>query len=135
MDTTLVLFLAGYGGIFAVGALGWREVRAFVESTPSIGDGAALERFKTVARHNMYGALAQIALGAIGVIASFWVIAGHGLAGFLGVAAGNALLFLGASRMKALELRAQALPTASDALAAQQRRIVETWRKRPFPDF
>jgi hypothetical protein len=135
MDTSLVLFLAGYGILLGIGAFGSRELRAFLATTPAIGDSAALERFKTVARHNMYGALAQLALGAVAIAASIWVLSRHGLLGFLGVTAANALLFLGARRTKALELRVQALPTSSEALEQEYRRIIGSWLKRPLPDF
>ncbi len=135
METSLVLFLAGYGGMLAIGALGWRELHAFLEGTPAIADTAALERFKTVARHNMHGALAQIPLGVVGVLASIGVLGRHGLIGFIGVSAANALLFLCARRTKALELRARALPASSDVLEQQYRQVFENWAKRPLPDF
>jgi len=135
MDTTLALFLACYVVLLAITAWGHREIRAFLDGTPAIADSQALERFKQVARHNMYGALVQIPLGIVGLLAGLGLVVRHGLVGLAWVLAANGLLYALAKQMKALELRARSLPASSTELQRQHQHIGEVWVKRPLPDF
>lgn len=135
MDATLVFFLAAYAVLLSITALGQREIRAFLDATPAITDSQALERFKQVARHNMYGALVQIPLGIGGLLAGLVLVSRHGLTGLALVLAVNGLLYALAKQTKALEVRARTLPASSTELQRQHQHIGEVWVKRPLPDF
>lgn len=135
MDTIVVLFAAVYAVLLGIGAWAQRGLSAFLEETPTIADSRALERFKQVARHNMYGALVQIALGLVGLLAGIGVVSRHGLPGLAGITAANAALFALGRRVKTLESRARSLPASSPELERQHRYVGEVWMKRPLPDF
>jgi hypothetical protein len=135
MDPMFWTFVASQAALLLITARGFHELRGFLAETTAISDSRALEHFKTVARHNMYGALAQIPLGVITLVAGGVLVLRHGLVGLLGVLAANAVLFALARQMKALELRARSLPSSSPEIQRQHQHIGEVWGKRPLPDF
>lgn len=123
--------------VWAIGATFWAggQVKRFLASTPSIGNHAALERFKALARRNMYLALIQIAVLLAGLVLGVILIFRHGLVGFLVVLATNAILFVVSKQNIGFEKRARALSAATEELGREHRRISDAWVKKPLPDF
>ncbi len=114
-----------------------RELRSFVDSTPVLASTSDIERMKAVVSRQMYAALAQIGLlaaapvvflaglmtGALRPTHVLWVIL---------PAAAVIVFALGSKRTEA---EARALEAADDELRRQRDHIVETWMKKPFPDW
>lgn len=128
-----------FGAIYLLAAalLLWSlsQVKRFLAETPDIGDDVSLEGFKALARRQMYLALVGIVLLMAGMLVGLAVIARHGLLGLVVVILTNMLVLgLGMVHKKA-EVRARSLPTGSEALAREYRRISETWLKKALPDF
>jgi hypothetical protein len=110
------------------------QVVGFVNDTPRIAGTSDLERFKALARMEMYLALAMIVLLVSGLVAGLFLIFRHGIAGFLGVLLANAVVLgLGAFH-KGVEDRARNLP-ASESLEAEYRRVGRVWTGKALPDF
>jgi hypothetical protein len=135
MDVWLAVFLASYALLIGMPRLAQRELERFIAATPVIDGTASLERFKAIARHNMYGALVLIVAGVLGIVAGLGVLSRHGLAGGALVTVANVLLFAAVQRMQALERLARGLPCSSPELEREHRRIGEVWQKKPLPDF
>lgn len=123
--------------VWAIGATFWAgsQVKSFLAATPAIGNHAALERYKELARRNMYLALIQIAVLVAGLILGVVLIFRHGVVGFVAVLVANALLFVVSKQNIGFEKQARALSAATEELAREHRRISDTWVKKPLPDF
>lgn len=112
-----------------------REVARFLRSHDTIDDAAALGAFKALARRNMFGAVASMALHLIALALAILVIKAHGSLGTAVVLAGVAAsYFVGANLLK-LERRTWALQCATPQLEAVHRAVVHAWRKKMLPDF
>lgn len=114
-----------------------RELKRFVDATPAISSTADIERMKAVVGRQMIAALVQIVLLAAGPIILVVGLVRGALrpADALYVivpAAAVIVLSLGA---KATEARARSLDAADEELARQRDSIVETWLKKPLPDW
>lgn len=114
-----------------------RELKSFVIATPQFESSHDIEQFKTVVGHQMYAALAQIALLATPPILYF-----AGL--FLGVLRPSDFVFIlfpsmvilvVAAIYRSWEARAKALPATDPELERQRDIIVRTWMRRPWPDW
>lgn len=113
----------------------WREVRRFVDLTPSIADEECLDRFKRMVRMQMYLALWVIVWLGLGLLAGIGIIATHGLPGLLLVLVVNGGVIAVSLFYRRAELRARSIPAATDALGAEYRRVSEAWVKKPLPNF
>jgi hypothetical protein len=129
-----ILFGVMYVLAFGVSLWSLGQLKAFLAATPSIADGAGLERYKELARLQMYLALAMIVLMGVGLLAGIVVVVRHGLPG-LGLVLGVNAVVLGVGlHHKKVEGRVRGLP-AAEALRDEYRRVSETWVKKPLPDF
>lgn len=126
-----MIYVWAIGGAFWTGS----QVKRFLATTPSITDLAALERFKALARQNMYLALVQIVVLVTGFVLGLILIFRHGLIGFLVVMATNLLVIVISKQNVASEKQARTLSAATEELAREHRRISESWVKKPLPDF
>ena len=138
MPTAYACLLIALPGL-ALANIWWfgRELRRFVDSTPVLASTADIERMKAVVARQMYAALAQILLLAaapavflIGLVTGslrptdvLWVIL---------PAAAVIVFSLG---FKRTETEARSIEAADDELARQRDAIVETWLKKPLPDW
>ena len=130
-----VLFVLVYVIYAAVALWSLGQVRSFLAQTPTIADARSLERFKALARAQMYLALFVIAALGAGMIVGLVLITRHGLLALAVVLVVNALVFGFAMYYKTFETKARSLRAGSEALDREYRQICQTWVKRPFPDF
>jgi hypothetical protein len=129
-----VLFAALYVIAAAMSLWSRSQVVAFLETTPSIRSSADLERFKELARLEMYLALAMIVLLVTGLIIGLVLIREHGGAALLPVLLVNGVVLGLGVYHKGVEERARSLPSA-DGLETDYRRVCHAWNKKALPDF
>jgi len=120
-------------GALAVWSMG--QLKGFLAETPGIADSRSLERFKDVVRVQMYLALVVIVLLSAGVLVGLVLIRKHGLLGLVGVLGTNLALIGFSLYLKRFEVRARSLPTSSEELGGEYRKVADTWVKKPLPDF
>jgi hypothetical protein len=113
----------------------WRQVRGFIDATPSIADEECLNRYKRMVRAQMYLALWVIVWLGLGMLAGIGVIASHGLPGLLFVVLVNGVVIAVSLFYRRAELRCRSRPAATESLAAEYRRVSEAWVKKPLPNF
>lgn len=111
------------------------QVHGFLAETQSIDNGADLERFKGLARRQMRLSLAMIVLLVTGMIIGLALVKKYGGSFLLVIIVLNAVVFGLGMFHKGGEERARRLPTGSEALATEYRRVCETWVKKATPDF
>ncbi len=113
------------------------ELKSFIASTPKLASSRDMEEFKTVVAHQMYAALAQIVLLATPPILYF-----AGL--FQGVLRPSDIVFILVPSMVILavaaiyrggEARAKTMPATDPELERQRDAIVQTWMRKPWPDW
>jgi hypothetical protein len=126
-----VLYLLG----IAISIWGAKDVARFLDSHREIANPEALDAFKQLARRNMYMALAVLPVFGLGILLGIVLIYRHGVPGFVGVLAANAVLFGAGRYLNKLEKRARSLPTTAESLQKEYRRIGETWIRKALPDF
>jgi hypothetical protein len=131
----LAAFFLIYVTWAVVSGWAWRQVRGFVDATPSIADEECLNRFKRMVRTQMYLALWVIVWLGLGMLAGIGVIANHGLPGFLLVIVVNGAVIAISLFYRRAELRSRRLPAATESLATEYRRVSEAWVKKPLPNF
>jgi hypothetical protein len=111
------------------------QLRQFLDDTPSIADEMSLDRFKALARTQMYLALAVIPIlvtgGALGIALISW----HGMTGVAVVILTNMLFFGLAMYHRSFETRTRSLKASSEMLGQEYRQVCETWVKKALPDF
>lgn len=128
-----------FGAVYALAAavMLWSltQLNRFLVETRDIDGEGSLQRFKVLARMQMYLALCGMVLLAVGMLVGIVLIARHGLLGLLAVILTNVfILGLGVFH-KRVEERARGLRAGSEVLATEYRRISETWVKKALPDF
>jgi hypothetical protein len=128
-----------FAGIYVIAAAlslwSRAQVHAFLAETRSIASPADLERFKELARLQMYLALSMIILLVTGMIVGLVLVKRYGASALLAVIVVNAVVFGLGMFHKRGEQRARNLSTGSEALATEYRRVCETWVKKATPDF
>jgi hypothetical protein len=129
-----IVFAALYVVAAAVSLWSRAQVAGFVEETPAIRGTSDLERFKELARLEMYLALAMIVLLVTGLVAGLFLIFRHGLLGLLATLLANAVVLGLGMFHKGVEEKARSLPTA-EGLETEYERVCHTWNKKPLPDF
>ena len=134
--TLWAIFIGLY--VWAVLASLWAglSIHRFLSKYATISDERALGAFKSVARWNMILALVQIVVLLSGTLTGILLMMRHGLIkGLAAVLVANGVVLGLGKHFKTLEDRARSLPAASDELAAEHRRVSETWVRKPLPDF
>ncbi len=128
----------GFGAVYVIAAAVslWSraQITGFLEATPTIGSSTDLERFKELARLEMYLALAMIVLLVTGLVTGLVLILRHGVAGLFLVLLANAVVLGLGLFHKGVEEKARHLRTA-EGLEPEYRRVCHTWNKKPLPDF
>ena len=109
-------------------------LRRFLRKTSAIADHGSLERFKTVARAEMYATLLLIVLliggSAIGMILCLF----KGLPMLAVVVVTNLGLWAFSRYHKRIEEKTRGL-AVTEALAQEYRFVCESWVKKALPDF
>jgi hypothetical protein len=106
----------------------------FLRETSSIADHSSLERFKSVARLEMYAALVTIALLIPSVALALLLTLLRGLPALAVVLVSNCALWGISSYHKSVEVKARSL-AVTDALAPEYQRVSQSWVKKAIPDF
>jgi uncharacterized membrane protein len=130
-------FMFGAIYVLAAAVMLWSltQLNRFLTETRDIGDEVSLERFKALARVQMYLALCGIVLLTVGMLAGIAVIGRYGLLGLLVVILTNMLMLGLGVYHKRVEARTRSLQAGSEVLAKEYQRISETWLKKALPDF
>jgi hypothetical protein len=113
------------------------ELKRFLEKMPILASSADIEGLKAVVARQMYAALAQIIILGSPMIVFFFGIRSRHLspADLVFIVIPSAVILLIASSYKKTEKQVQTMPAADDFLAAERDKIVETWLKKPFPNW
>lgn len=130
-----VVFAGIYGWAVLNAIWHGNRIKGFLAATTAISDPLALERFKGLARENMYLALLQMVLLSAGILVGLVILNRHGAAGLMVVLMANAVVFGLGKHYGKLEKRARKLPADSEELGQEHRRVSETWVKKALPDF
>ena len=129
-----VLFAAIYMVAAAVTLWSRTQVGAFLADTRSIATEADLDRFKELARLEMYLALTLIVLLGAGIITGLVLVKRYGIMGLLVVILVNVVVFGLGMFHKGAEDKAKNLQ-ATDALKTEYRRVCYAWAKKVLPNF
>ena len=129
-----ILFAAIYLIAAAVSLWSRARVTGFLAETPSIRNGTDLERFKELARLEMYLALAMIVLLVTGLATGLVLVQRYGVVGLLAVLFVNAVVLGLGLFHKGAEEKARSLRTA-EALDTEYRRVCYAWNKKALPNF
>jgi len=127
------------GGVYAlcVGvtliSMGW--LRGFLAETPSIVDMASLERFKRLARTEMYVKAGVGVLLVAGFVGCLALLPRGGPVGLVTLVFGNLVVYGVGLWHRRLEAKARGLSAASDALRDEYDRASTAWAKKLIPDF
>jgi hypothetical protein len=129
----LLLPAAGAFNAFFFGS----ELKRFAEEVRTIASTSDIERFKAVVARQMYAALAQIVILAAPTVVFFVGIVRKvlGPGDILFIIIPSAIILLIAQHYKKIESAARELPVTDDMLRQQRDEIVNTWLKKPFPDW
>ncbi len=112
------------------------ELRSYLATSPSISTWQDMERFKRIVSGQMYGALAQIGFLVIPYPA-------YGIGLYLKVLqpvdvfyifVPSAVLLVAGIIFKRIEERTKHLPVTSE-FAAEYDHVINTWMKKPLPDW
>ena len=114
-----------------------RELKAFVEATPSIASTADIERMKSVVARQMVAALVQIPLLAASPVLYVVGLMRHALqpGDVVFIIVPSAAVLAVSLASKRVEAAARELPAPDEELRRQRDAIVRTWLKKPFPDW
>jgi ABC-type multidrug transport system fused ATPase/permease subunit len=131
MITTYILLQAA---MFLIAVGGFFQVKQFLSGHAFIRTDGDMDRFKRLARAQMYAALVYIVLAIVGVAMSMyltWVIGVYSLVLVVLVSLPHYAL---GNQMKKLEEKSRGLECA-ERFAAEYERIGLVWRKKALPDF
>lgn len=113
------------------------DLRRLLAEVSEIRSAADMERYKRSVGRQMVGALVQIV-----VLLAPWAFFGYGIVRKvvtvkdlpLFVVLPSIFIFAAGMAMKNLERRVKTLPAAEE-FRAERDRVVETWAKKPLPDW
>jgi hypothetical protein len=111
------------------------QLKGFLEATLCIADEVCLERFKALARTQMYLALVAIPILVTAGLLGILIVKRHGAVGLAVVILTNLIFIALAMYHKKFEKKARGLAANSNILAQEYREICETWVKKALPDF
>jgi hypothetical protein len=114
-------------------SIGW--LRGFLAETSSIADTASLERFKRLARTEMYLKAGVGVLLAVGFVGCLALIPRGGPVGLVTLVLGNLAVYGVGLWHRHFEARARSLSAASDALRDEYDRASMAWAKKLIPNF
>jgi hypothetical protein len=114
-------------------SIGW--LRRFLAETSGIVDTASLERFRRLARTEMYVKVGVGVLLAGGFLGCLALIPRGGPVGLVTLVLGNLAVYGVGLWHRHFEARARNLSAASDALRDEYGRASIAWAKRLIPNF
>jgi hypothetical protein len=114
-----------------------RLLGQFVRETPAFRTYQDIVNFEVMVARQMYAALMQILLlvlpGLLFAVGLLRKILGP--ADFVYILAPSVVIFVLGKIFKNLEARAQSIPAEDPVLEERRQHIIETWIKKPFPDW
>jgi hypothetical protein len=138
MHDLYVVLLLVLPGLAVLNALWFSsELRRFLAEVPRLESTRDVELFKAVVARQMRAALVQIVLlGAPLVVFGVGIVRRVLGPGDLLYVILPALVVLAvAARCRPAEQAARSLPAADDVLTRERDRVVQTWLKKPLPDW
>jgi len=138
MRSTYLLIMLGFPVIAMVNAWWFgRELQDFVKRTPTITSTTDVESMKVVVARQMYAALVQIVLLALGPVSYVVGLARGALrpSDVLFILLPSAAVLIMAATYKRVETAARSIAVSDDELRRQRDAIVHTWLKKPLPDW
>ena len=140
MDTRSILIAAILFFAFAgVANAIWfgLELKRFLDRNPVLGTRLQMMRFKKAVAHQMYAALLQIVLLSIPPVI---FVAGLMLeilwgSDFLFIVFPSAIILIVAAISRRWETQAKNMRTGTPEMAEERDAIVQTWRRKPWPDW
>ena len=138
MRYTLLLLILIFPAVAILNAWWFgSELQRFARQVRSFDSTAHIEAFKAVVARQMYAALAQIVLLAVPPILFLVGLARRelGPGDVLFIIVPSLVVILVAVLYKQVEKQVKAIPAQDDELRRQRDRIVETWMKKPTPDW
>jgi hypothetical protein len=114
-------------------SIGW--LRGFLAETPGIVDTASLERFKRVARTEMYLKVGVGVLLAVGFVGCLALVPMGGLVWLVTLVLGNVVVYGVGLWHRHFEVEARSLSAASDVLRDEYDRASMAWAKKLIPNF
>jgi fatty acid desaturase len=138
MRTVFLSLLVALPAVAAANALfAASRLRRFAAQVKLIADARQMQLYKEEVARQMYGALAQIVLLGLPLVLFF---AGLMLGeleftdvGFVFVPA--VLILVLALVLKRHETTMRSIPTATEELEGERKRVVEIWLRKPLPDW
>lgn len=109
-------------------------IQSLLSKSPDIATTVDLDRFKNLARLNMYAALLQIVILGSGEFLGFYgqITGGIGLLLFLFL---NAVIIVISKVVKKSEKLSQNLPVRDPLLSNEYQAVCDTWNNNLFPNF
>jgi len=138
MRTLLLFLLVALPAAAAVNALlAASRLRQFAAEMKLIADDRQMGLYKAEVARQMYGALAQIVLLGLPLVVFFaGLMLGELHISDVGFVFVPAVLILGlALVLKRHETAMRSIPSATGELEREKLRVVETWLKKPLPDW
>jgi hypothetical protein len=132
--------LAAGGLLLAAGLLGLFfgfELKGFLSRTPELASAVDLAAFRRIVARQMYGALAAMVLAATAAGIAVFGLFQRSIRVtdlFPVLIIGMALLPVGIW-CKAIEARAKAISAGDESLRRQRDEVVDTWMRKPLPDW
>jgi hypothetical protein len=136
-EILLGAMLGCYGLGLALMVIFAMDLKRLLAEVPEIRAASDMERYKRSVGKQMVGALVQII-----VLLAPWAFFGYGVVKkvitardlLLFVVLPSILIFVAGQIMKGLERRVKTLPAPQEFLAERDR-VVQTWIKKPLPDW
>ena len=138
MRSTFTLLMLLFPALAIVNAWWFgRELNTFLDATPAIASTADIERLKAVVKRQMFAALVQIPLLAAGPAIYFLGLLRQVLrpADVVFVIVPSAAVLALSLATRRVEAATRSRHTPDDELRRQRDAIVDTWLKKPFPDW
>jgi Mn2+/Fe2+ NRAMP family transporter len=111
------------------------DASSFLRRRDAIDDAADLEAFKSLARRNMFAALAYIGLGLAFLGLGITLLVTQGWLGTALMVGFSLVHYFLSKGSRDIEVRTRSLPCPDPALAQEYARVSQSWLKKALPDF
>jgi len=131
----IILFLATALSLLAIMLWARYDLSRFLRTTSVISDEATLDEFKALARHNMYGAVAYLTLGAVFLAVGFCLVVRTGVVGTCLVLLFSIPGYYLSKSTRELEICSRMLRCTHPGIESEYARVRHSWLERLLPDF
>jgi hypothetical protein len=123
-----------YGLAIIILVIGYFMIQSFLSRTSSINSPDDLNRFKSLARINMYLAIGQLVIGIPAIL--LMIYGGFtGRIGLLLIIGLNGVLFAAGKVVKNFEDKTRNLPVTDQTLESEYKATGNAWVSNTFPNF